>query len=116
MSPAMVTRREQWFVVPVALIAALAVCRPACAQSDASVELIVESGRPLRVALTDSSTVSRVGQAVTATALESPPRASRRRSMLSGDFSPHRVIQLQFDSVVRNGTAVPMHTIAMNGT
>ena len=137
---AMATKRRRWLVVAVALTISLAVCRPARAQSDTRVELIVESGRPLRVALTDSSTVRRVGQAVTATlvepvyaydrivipagaqvvgrvaTLESPPKISRLRSMLSGDFSPHRIIQLQFDSIVSNGNAVPMHTIAKNGT
>jgi hypothetical protein len=135
----MATRRLRLFVVPAALAASLAVCRPACAQQDATVELVVERGRPLRVVLAESSTVSRVGQPVTATlvepvyaydrivipagaqvvgrvaALESPSKATRARSMLAGDFSPHRVIQLQFDSIVRNGIAVPMRTIAKNG-
>lgn len=138
--PTMATRRLRWFIVPTALAVSFAVCRPACAQSDAAVELVVERGRPLRVALTDSSTVKRVGQTVTATllepvyaydrivlpagtqvvgrvaTLESPSKTSRARSMLSGDFSPHRVIQLQFDTIMRDGIAVPMRTIAKNGT
>ena len=49
-------------------------------------------------------------------ALENPSKANRARSFLSGDFSPHRVIQLQFDSFVRDGVSVPIRTIAKNGT
>ena len=123
-----------------ALASSLLVCPSARAQSDPGVELVVETGRPLRVVLSDTATVKRVGQTVTATlvepvyahdrivipvgtqvrgriaALENPSKGSRVRSWLSGDFSPHRVIQLQFDAFVRDGASVPMATIAKNGT
>src|SRR5206468_2792511 len=116
-------------VLVVSLAMSVAVCggRPAAAQSDARIELVVQAGRPLRVVLTDTATVRRVGQAVTATLvepvyaydrivlpvgaqvtghvarLEDPAKMSRTRALLSGDFSPRRVIVLQFDSVTRNG-------------
>jgi len=123
-----------------ALATSLAVPAAARAQSAPGVELVVETGRPLRVVLSDTSTVKRVGQIVTATlvepvyahdrivipagtevrgrvaALENPSKASRLRSYLSGDFSPHRVVQLKFDSFVRDGAQVPIATIAKNGT
>ena len=133
------TRPTRRSIVPIALAASLGVCGAARAQ-EATVELVVEKGRPLRVALAETSTVKRVGQVVTATlkepvyaydriviparaqvrgriaAIEQPSKASRARAMLSGDFSPHRVLHIQFESVVRDGVAVPMQTIAVNET
>ncbi len=111
----------------------------AAAQSDA-VDLVVESGRPLRVALADSATVRRVGQRVTGTvvepvyaydrivipagtrvsgkvsALTAPGKWSRVASWLSGDFSPHRTIEIQFDALDGKGATRPMQTIAKHGT
>lgn len=49
-------------------------------------------------------------------AMPQPSKASRARAMLSGDFSPHRALQIEFDAVMRNGVAVPMRTIAANET
>jgi len=126
-------------IVPLALSASLAVSGAARAQ-EATIELVVEKGRPVRVAIAETSTLKRVGQTVTATvvepvyaydrivipagaqvvgrvtALDQPPKASRARAMLSGDFSPHRVLQIQFESVVHDGVAVPMRAIALNET
>jgi hypothetical protein len=136
----MAMKRIPVMAAAMALAGLLSVCPSARAQSEPGVELVVESGRPLRVVLSDTSTVKRVGQTVTATliepvyahdrivipagtqvngrvaALENPSKASRARSYLSGDFSPHRVIHVQFDSFVRDGASVPMSTIAKNGT
>ena len=139
MGTAMVTKPTRTSIVPVMLAALVGVCGAARAQ-EATVELVVEKGRPVRVALAETSTVKRVGQTVTATvvepvyaydrivipagaqvlgrvtALDQPSKASRARAMLSGDFSPHRVLQIQFESVIRDGVAVPMRTIARNET
>jgi hypothetical protein len=100
--------------------------RPTSAQ-DATVELVVPSGRPIRVVLAHSTTVRRVGQTVTATVVEpvysydrivlpvgtpvkgritklkSPSKASRFHSMSAGDFSPHYVVEIRCESVIHNG-------------
>jgi hypothetical protein len=120
--------------------ACLVECRTVAAQSDLSVELVVPSGRPLRVMLTDNTTVHRVGQTVTGrliepvyaydrivlpvgtlvqgriTKLTTPSKTSRIRSMGSGDFSPHRAIELRFESVIRNDEPTPIQSIAKNET
>jgi len=49
-------------------------------------------------------------------AMPQPSKTSRARAMLSGDFSPHRTLQLEFDSVTRDSVALPMRTIAANET
>jgi hypothetical protein len=51
-------------------VASLSDARLALAQSDASVSLIVPSGRALRVALRENTTVHRIGQVVTAQLVE----------------------------------------------
>ena len=123
----------------VLLIAVLGVCVAARAQ-EPTVELVVAAGRPLRVSLDDTVTVKRVGQPIAGTVVEpvyaydrivipagarvtgriaampQPSKTSRARAMLSGDFSPHRILQLEFDSVTRDGVALPMRTIAANET
>jgi len=127
---------------PVALVAAMCLfeCRTVAAQSDPSVELIVSSGRAMRVMLTDSTTVHRVGQTVTGrlvepvyaydrivlpvgtlvqgriTKLTPPSKVSQARSMGSGDFSPHNTIEVRFESVLREDGLVPIETIAKNET
>jgi hypothetical protein len=127
-------------VVAVVAVASLFDARPALAQSDASVLLTVPSGRALRVALAENTTVHRIGQVVTAqlvepvyaydrvvlpvgtlvhgriTKLTQPSKFSRFRSMTSGDFSPHRAIEIRFDSVMRDGSPMSIDTIAMNET
>jgi hypothetical protein len=116
--------------------------RAATAQStDDSVKLIVQQGRPLRVALTQRITVKEVGQRVTGTLveplyaydravapagtrvlghvarLEGVSRIARIRAMAAGDFSPKRQVVLEFDTLVfDDGRQVPMRTIAANGT
>ncbi|MGH9422628.1 MAG: hypothetical protein ACRD3J_21815 [Thermoanaerobaculia bacterium] len=113
---------------------------PAARAQDSSVALTVPSGRALRVVLTDSTTVHRVGQVVVGrlaepvyaydrivlpvgtivqgrvTKLTQPPKLSRIRSMTSGDFAPHRAIEIRFDAVMRNGVPMSIDTIAKNET
>lgn len=127
-------------VAVVTAAACLLQCRFVAAQSEATVELVVPSGRALRVMLTDNTTVHRVGQAVTArviepvysydrivlpvgtvvqgriTKLTGPSKASRLRSVAAGDFSPHRTIELHFEAVLRNGELTAIETLAKNET
>jgi hypothetical protein len=126
-------------IVSVLAVVSCLAGRPASAQ-DPTVELVVPSGRPLRVALAESTTVRRVGQTVTATVvepvysydrivlpvgtpvqgritkLESPSQTSRFRSMSAGDFSPHYVVQIRFESAIQNGEPMTIDTIAKNQT
>ena len=114
--------------------------RPALAQSDSTVELIVPKGRPLRVALARDTTVKRVGQTITGTLVEpvyaydrivlpagtqvegritrldNPSKLNRAQTMGGGDFSPHHIIELRFESVIHDGERVPIETIAKNET
>ncbi len=113
----------------------------ALAGPDPSRELVVEAGRPLRLMLDQRTRVSRVGQPVTATVVEAVyaydrvvipegakvlghvakldgiPAGSRVAAMLGGDFTPGRLVGLEFDAVVLNdGVRVPIHTIVTPGT
>ena len=126
-------------IVPLTLACTAIVCNAARAQ-EPRVDLVVEAGRPIRVALSETATVKRVGQTVTATVVEpvyafdrivipagaqvvgriaampQPPKANRARAMIGGDFSPHRELRIEFDSVMRDGVAMPMRTVAANET
>src|SRR5581483_1157732 len=120
------------------LLASLAAGRAATAQTAPSVALVLPTGRALRVTLTDSTTLHRVGQRVTGrvvepvyaydrvvlpegalvegtiTKLQPPSKLARIRSMSSGDFSPHRTVELRFDTVIRDGERIPIQTLAKN--
>jgi hypothetical protein len=87
------------------------------------VDLVVETGRPLRIALNARVKVRRVGQPITGTlidplyaydrivvpagtavhgqvsALEPESKRLRIQSLASGDFSPNRRIVIQFDTI-----------------
>ena len=56
-------------IVPLTLACTTIVCSAARAQ-EPRVDLVVEAGRPIRVALSGTATVKRVGQTVTATVVE----------------------------------------------
>src|SRR5579871_3517925 len=110
------------------------------AQTTTTVPLVVASGRALRVALTEDTTVHHVGQIITArlvdpvyaydrlvlpagslvqgriTALVGPSKLSRVRSMSAGDFSPPRQVQLAFDAISVEGRSITIDTIAKNET
>jgi hypothetical protein len=104
------------------------------------VPIVVEAGRPLRLALDRRTTIKRVGQAVTATlvdpvyvhdrivlnagtravghieTLESPSSTGRLRAMLGGDFSAHRRVSVRFDALVLdNGRRMEIRTAATEG-
>jgi hypothetical protein len=98
---------------------------PLLAQSsESTVQLTVAAGRSLEVVLEDRITIKEVGQPVTGfvvepiyaydrvvvpagtkvlghvAALEDPSGFARTRTMLQGDFTPHRQIVMQFDTIV----------------
>jgi len=91
---------------------------------DQSVALVVQAGRPLRVALDERIRLTRIGQPIAGTLvepvyaydrivipvgtpvlghvdkLENGSKGARVRAILSGDFSPLRRAVLQFDTIV----------------
>jgi len=137
----MITRHRRSALLLAAFIAACGGldAGPAAAQTSA-VELVVPRGRALRVILTESTTVHRVGQIVTGrlvepvyaydrvvlpagtivrgriTKLTPPSKANRLRAMTGGDFSPQRAIEVRFESVVQDGSPKPIESIAKNET
>ena len=106
----------------------LAVCLvatpPASAADDAVRDVVAAAGRPLHIALDRRITIRRVGQPVTGTLadsvfvydrlvlpkgtivrghvqrLDAPPRGLRIRALMAGDFSPHRRVDVAFDTVM----------------
>jgi hypothetical protein len=114
---------------------------PAAAQTDPpSVSLVVDAGRPLRLALDDNFRVKGVGQSVTATLVEpvyaydrivlpvgtkaigrieqidGPRKWTRVRVALGGDLSPARRVRLRFDSLVLDGgQTLPIQTAVTDG-
>ena len=129
------------FAATSVLAMALAALPAAAQPEEPSIQLVVESGRALRVALDHGITVKRVGQPVAATLvdavyaydrivlpagtrvnghierLESASRGARVRAILNGDFTPPRRAILQFDMLVlSDGRTIPMQTSATEGT
>jgi hypothetical protein len=116
----------------------LLLCAPVRAQESPQpvpVELAVEAGRPLRVALDARVKVTRVDQPVTGTlidplyaydrvvvpagtvvrghvaALEPETKLTRMQSLAAGDFSPHPRTVIQFDAfTLADGHTVPIRT------
>jgi hypothetical protein len=128
--------------VPVAFLATLlALVTTASAQStDGTVDLVLQAGRPLRVALDKRVTVHAVGQPMTGTLVEpvyvydrivlpvgarltghidrlEPPSKKRRLlEMVGGDFSPHRQVIVTFDTVtIGAGDPIPIKTVVTGG-
>ncbi len=122
---------------PIALVTALALTPGvAAAQSDRpAVDLVVQSGRPLRVVLPERVRLRHAGQVVTGTlvepvyaydrivvpagtrvrghvkALEPIGGAARARAILSGDLTPLRRAVLEFDALVLDdGREIPVRT------
>jgi hypothetical protein len=112
----------------------------AAAPADPPADLVVAAGRPLRVALDDRVRIKQVGQPVTGTLIEpvyaldrlvvpsgtpvrghvaqlvTPSRGARMRAWLGGDFSPHRRVVLQFDTLVPDdGHEMPLQTVVNAG-
>jgi len=112
----------------------------AAAQADTPADVVVEAGRPLRVSLDNRVRIKQAGQPVTGTLIEplyaldrlvvpsdtpvrghvaqlvTPSRTARMRAWLAGDFSPHRRVVLQFDTLVLDdGHEIPLQTIVNAG-
>src|SRR5882762_2913758 len=104
------------------------------------VELVVDAGTPLRVALDQRVKVKHVGQAVSATVvepvyafdrivvpagakvvghlekLERPSKGTRFRAILAGDFTPPRRVVLNFNTLVLpDGQAYPIDSLVTSG-
>jgi hypothetical protein len=129
------------FVAAVILAATLGTGRPALAQpGEPSIELVLDSGTPLRVALDRRTIVKRVGQPVAATLVEpvsafdrivlhagtkvighvasiqSAGKRARLFGIMRGDFTPPRRVHLQFDRLVMSdGTDLAVQTATSQG-
>jgi len=125
----------------VALLASAGAARPAAAQSDpSSIDLLVRTGRPLRVALDERVRLKQVGQPVTGVVTESVYAYDRiviavgtkvrghvvridsgstfvrARAYLGGNFSPEKHAVLQFDTLLlEDAHEVPIETIVKGG-
>jgi len=128
-------------VTAVALVASCGVHGIAAQAPDTHHEqLVVASGRPLRVALDQRVTVKRVGQPVTGTlieavyaydrlvfpagvrvlghisALKRASKMTRAKAWLGGSFVPLRQVTVSFDTIVMDdGRQIPIDTV-INGT
>jgi hypothetical protein len=124
-----------------ALFATVGAGQPAAAQSDQpSINLVVNAGRPLRVALDERIQLKSVGQIVTGTVTESVyaydrividvgtkvrghvsqiDRGSkfvRARAYMGGNFSPTKHAVLQFDTLLLgDGHEMPIDTVVKGG-
>ena len=101
-----------------------------------SIHLVVDTGRPLRVALDQRVRIKQAGQAVSGTLvdnvyahdrivvpagshvlghiarLDDPSTTTRLQAMASGSFAPNRHIVLRFDSIVQaDGRQIPIRTV-----
>jgi hypothetical protein len=110
------------------------------AAGEQSVALVVQAGRPLRVALDERIRLRRAGQPITGTLvepvyaydrivipagtrvlghmdkLEGASKGTRVRAILSGNFSPLRRAILQFDTIVASdGTQTPIRVVVKSG-
>jgi hypothetical protein len=131
-------RVELFRMTALTSVTALLLCAPVRAQESlppASIDLVAEAGRPLRIALDARVRVRRVGQPLTGTlidplyaydrivvpagtvvrghveALEREPKLARIQSLAAGDFSPNHRIVVQFDILaLADGREVPIRT------
>lgn len=127
--------------VVVALLTTVGVARPADAQPDqSSIDLVVDAGRPLRVALDDRVRLQRTGQILTGTVLEpvyaydrivipvgtrvrghvskidSGSKFVQVRAYMSGNLSPAKHAVLQFDTLLMDdGSEMPIDTVVKGG-
>ena len=133
--------RYQFAVAGLAgLLVTSVAAQPATAQSDPpSIDLVINAGRPLRVALDERVELKRVGQPVTGTVTESVyaydriviavgtsvrgyvariDRGSkfvRARAYLNGNLSPAKHAVLQFDTLLLDGHEMPIDTVVKGG-
>jgi hypothetical protein len=122
-----------------ASVTALLLCTSVRAQETpppAAIDLIVDGGRPLRVALDERVNVKRVGQPITGTLvdalyaydrvvvpagtvvrghverLDNPPTLARVQSLAAGDFSPNHRVVVDFDTLIlAGGRELPIRTV-----
>ena len=110
-------------------------------RDDGRIQLLLEAGRPIRVAVAERIRVKTVGQTVDGTMAESiyvydrvvvpkgtkvhghiqaligVSKSARFRGILGGDFSPPRATVLRFDTLVfDDGTEVKMETLITSAT
>jgi hypothetical protein len=122
-----------------ALLVTLAASGPAGAEPR-SIDLVINAGRPLRVALDQKMSVKHVGQPVTGTVIEpvyaydrivipagtkargyiaqldGASRGARARAYMGGDFSPPRRVVLRFDTLLlEDGREMPVDTVVTGG-
>jgi hypothetical protein len=123
---------------------AISIClvAPALAQQPPEmIDLELRAGRTMRVALDHRVTVHKAGQPITGTLvepvyvydrivlpigsrltghierLEERSKTKRALAMMAGDFSPHPLPILRFDSVLdQDGHSIPLATIVKGGT
>ena len=118
------TLRRAFGVAAVILVATGAPQRAHAQSTDPAIELAVEAGRPLQIAIDQRIAVKRVGQVITGTLVEPifaydrivvpagtrvvghlarldrPSKAVRIRALLNGDLTPSRHTVVEFDSFV----------------
>jgi hypothetical protein len=123
------------------ILAVVCVSATARAQDVDTIELVVQSGRSMRVALDKRTAIHHVGQPIAGTLVEpvyaydrivlpvgcrlighieridEPSKKKRTVAVLEGDFSPHPVATLRFDSIVEpGGQTIPLATVVKGGT
>jgi hypothetical protein len=126
--------------VAAALFATAAVSSPAAAQSDSSIDLVVDAGRPLRVELDERVRLQHVGQVVTGTvrepvfaydrivipvgtrvrgrvlSIDSGSTFVRARAYMSGNLSPTKHAVLRFDRLLLDDSReMPIDTVVRGG-
>jgi hypothetical protein len=123
-------------------IASIAFCYSCFASAPAHadrIELLAPTGTPLRIAIDETIALTRVGQGVHGTlveplyaydrlvlpagarvtghvaSLDNPSKLVRVKAWAGGDFSPNRRVTIVFDAVVRDGQAIAMDALGVNG-
>lgn len=103
------------------------------------IELIAPTGTPLRIAIDETISLTRVGQDVHGTlveplyaydrlvlpagapvtghvaSLENPSRLGRLKAWAGGDFSPNRHVTIVFDAAVRDGQTIVLDALGIKG-
>ena len=122
------------------LVVALVAPTTSAQSPEPAIQLVVTAGRSLRIALDGTVKVKKPGQRVAGTLIEavyaydrivlppgtraighvarieSLPRSAHVRAILSGDFTPPRRIELQFDAVIlRDGRQMEIAALASEG-
>jgi hypothetical protein len=133
--------RLRFFVAALVVLFTVAAPQPAIAQSDQPpIDLVVNTGRPLRVALDERVQLKNIGQSVTGavvdpvyaydriviakgtrvrgriTGIDSGSAFVRARAYLAGNFSPPKHAVLQFDTLLLDdGQEMPIDTVVKGG-